>query len=93
MSDHTTTQTSAKVIAGSLLAGIAAAIALVAVPFADGGEATVTGAILLGFAIGWAVLAVLSTRRDASHRWAAAPAAAATAGRMSRWIAPDAASR
>src|SRR4051794_5829775 len=76
MSDQTTTRTSAKVIAGSLLAGVASAIALVAVPFADGGEATVTGALLLGFAIGWALLAMLSTRLgDASHRWAAAPAA------------------
>lgn len=70
-------QTSAKVVAGSLLAGLAAAVALVAGPFAGSGEATTTGAILLGFAIGWALLATLSIRRDAgSHRWAAAPAAA-----------------
>ena len=70
------TRTSAKVVAGSLLGGVASAIALVAVPFADGGEATITGAILLGFAIGWALLAMLSTRLgDGSHRWAAVPAA------------------
>jgi len=75
-SNHTTKRTSAKVVAGSLLAGVASAIALVAVPFADGGEATITGAILLGFAIGWALLAMLSTRlADGSHRWAAVPAA------------------
>src|SRR5215218_10785536 len=75
-SNHTTKRTSAKIVAGSLLGGVAFAIALVAVPFADGGEATVTGAILLGFAIGWAILAILSARLgDGSHRWAAAPAA------------------
>ena len=75
-SNHTTKRTSAKVVAGSLLGGVASAIALVAVPFADGGEATITGAILLGFAIGWALLAMLSTRLgDGSHRWAAVPAA------------------
>jgi len=75
-SNHTTKRTSAKIVAGSLLGGVASAIALVAVPFADGGEATITGAILLGFAIGWALLAMLSTRfGDGSHRWAAVPAA------------------
>ena len=54
MSDHptqTTKRTSAKLVAGSLLAGVVSAAALVAGPFADGGEATITGAILLGFAI------------------------------------------
>ena len=75
-STHTTKSTSAKLVAGSLLGGVASAIALVAVPLADGGEATITGAILLGFAIGWALLAMLSTRRgDGSHRWATVPAA------------------
>src|SRR3954471_9252278 len=75
-SNHTTKRTPAKIVAGSLLAGVAAAIALVAVPFADGSEATITGAILLGFALGWALLAVLSTRvGGGSHRWAAVPAA------------------
>src|SRR4051794_6208786 len=74
-SNHTARTTSAKVIAGSLLGGVASAIALVAVPFADGGEATITGAVLLGFAIGWALVATLSGRfGDGSHRWAAVPA-------------------
>lgn len=79
MSDHTNLTanrgTSAKVVAGSLFAGAASAAAFVAGPFAGGGEATITGAILLGFAIGWALLALLSARRgDGSHRWAAVPA-------------------
>lgn len=72
-----TLQTTAKVVAASLVAGLTSAVALVAGPFAGGGEATTTGAVLLGFAIGWALLATLSVRRDTgSHRWAAAPAAA-----------------
>src|SRR3954451_14276686 len=77
MSDHLNrTEKRTWIVAGSLLGGIASAIALVAVPFADGGEATITGAILLGFAIGWALLALLSTRLgDGTHRWAAVPAA------------------
>ncbi|MBJ7332134.1 MAG: alpha/beta fold hydrolase [Solirubrobacteraceae bacterium] len=70
-------QTPAKAVAGSLLAGLACSVALVAGPFAGSGEATTTGAILVGFAIGWALPATLSIRRDAgSHRWAAVPAAA-----------------
>lgn len=69
-------RTSDKAVAGSLLGGLASAAALIAGPFAGSGEATMTGAILLGSAIGWALLAMLSIRRgDGSHRWAAVPAA------------------
>src|SRR4051794_34481093 len=65
------------VVAGSLLAGLAAAVALVAGPLAGGREAVITGGLLLGFAAGWALLAVLSTRlADRPQRWAAVPAAA-----------------
>ena len=72
----TSPRTPARLVAGALLTGAASAAALVAAPFAGGGEATTTGAILLGFAIGWALLAVLSTRLgDGSHSWAAVPAA------------------
>lgn len=68
---------SAMIVAGSLLAGLIVALALVAVPFAGGREAAITGAILLGFAVGWALLAVLSVRlTDRPQRWAAVPAAA-----------------
>ncbi len=74
-SEHTDRLTSAKVVAGSLLAGCLSAAALVAGPFAVSDEATTTGAILLGFAIGWALLAALSAwRGGGSHRWAAVPA-------------------
>src|SRR3954453_2505289 len=67
----------AVVVAGSLLAGLAAAVALVPGPLAGGREAVITGGLLLGFAAGWALLAVLSTRlTDRPQRWAAVPAAA-----------------
>jgi pimeloyl-ACP methyl ester carboxylesterase len=68
---------SALVVAGSLLAGLVAALALVLGPFAGDREAVITGAFLLGFAVGWALLAVLSERfTDRPQRWAAVPAAA-----------------
>src|SRR5438270_13226587 len=64
------------IVAGSLFAGLVAAIALVLGPFAGGREAVITGAILLGFAVGWTLLAVLSVRfTDRPQRWAAVPAA------------------
>jgi pimeloyl-ACP methyl ester carboxylesterase len=67
----------AGVVAGSLLAGLAAAVALVAGPLAGGREAVITGGLLLGFAAGWALLAVLSARfTHRPQRWAAVPAAA-----------------
>src|SRR3954451_18520317 len=68
---------SALIVAGSLLAGLVAAVALILGPFAGGREAVITGAILLGFAVGWGLLAVLSVRlTDRPQRWAAVPAAA-----------------
>jgi pimeloyl-ACP methyl ester carboxylesterase len=73
---HSTTGTPAKVVAGSLIGGIISAVTLVALPFAGGSEATVTGAILIGFAIGWALLAHVSMRTGGSDRWAAVPATA-----------------
>lgn len=72
----TTLHTTTPAVAGSLVTGAAATVALVAGPFSSGGEAATTGAILLGFAIGWAMLAALSLRRgDGLHRWATTPAA------------------
>src|SRR3954453_4082403 len=67
----------AVVVAGSLLAGLAAAVALVPGPLAGGREPAITGGLLLGFAAGWALLAGLSARfTDRPQRWAAVPAAA-----------------
>jgi pimeloyl-ACP methyl ester carboxylesterase len=48
---------------------------LVAAPFIPAEEPAVTGAVLCGFALGWAMLAVLSVRfTDQPQRWAAVPA-------------------
>ncbi len=63
------------VVAGSLAGGLVAAVLLVAAPFVPPTEAGVTGALLCGWALGWAVLVVLSARlTDQPQRWAAAPA-------------------
>src|SRR6185436_1816735 len=44
------------IVAGSLIAGLVAAAILVAMPFVDPAESTVTGVVLFGFALGWALL-------------------------------------
>src|SRR5687767_7384422 len=64
-------------VAVSLLTGLLVGLLLVAAaPFIEPEERDVTGALLLGFAVGWAMLAVLSTRlTDQPQRWASAPAA------------------
>jgi pimeloyl-ACP methyl ester carboxylesterase len=64
-----------RVVAGSLFAGLVVGLLLVAAPFIEPEERDVTGALLLGFAVGWGMLAVLSGRfTDQPQRWAAAPA-------------------
>ncbi|HZH20497.1 MAG TPA: alpha/beta fold hydrolase, partial [Geodermatophilus sp.] len=63
------------IVAGSLATGPVAAVLLAAAPFIPPTEAGVTGAVLGGLALGWAMLAVLSVRfTDQPQRWAAAPA-------------------
>jgi pimeloyl-ACP methyl ester carboxylesterase len=63
------------IVAGSLATGLVAAVLLAAAPFIPAEERAVTGALLCGFALGWAMLAVLSVRfTDQPQRWAAAPA-------------------
>ena len=63
------------VVAGSLTTGLLAALLLVAAPFVPAEEAAITGAVLCGFAVGWAMLAVLSVRfTDQPQAWAAVPA-------------------
>jgi pimeloyl-ACP methyl ester carboxylesterase len=64
------------VVAGSLAAGLFFALLLAFAPFIPPQEREVMGAVLCGFAVGWAMLAVLSTRfTDQPQRWAAVPAA------------------
>ncbi len=63
------------IVAGSLATGLVAAVVLAVAPFIPAEERAVTGAVLCGFALGWAMLAVLSVRfTDQPQRWAAAPA-------------------
>src|SRR3954466_4265401 len=63
------------IVAGSLVTGLGAAALLIAAPFIPVDESAVTGAVLLGFALGWAMIAVLSVRfTDQPQRWAAIPA-------------------
>lgn len=62
----------------TLLAGVAAgavsAVALTMTVFAGAGEAVTTGALLVGFAIGWAVMAVLGKRlSEQPQQWAVVP--------------------
>jgi len=64
-----------RIVAASLATGLVAALLLVAAPFVPAEEDGVTGAVLIGFAAGWAMLAVLSARFTAApQRWAAVPA-------------------
>jgi pimeloyl-ACP methyl ester carboxylesterase len=64
------------VVAASLAAGLIAAAVFVTLPFVPAEESPVTGVVLLGFGLGWALLAVLSVRfSDQPQRWATAPAA------------------
>ncbi len=48
------------IVAGSLMAGFVAALVLVLGPFAGAPENVISGTMLLAFAGGWALLAVLS---------------------------------
>src|SRR5215218_4207075 len=64
------------VVVISVAAGLIAAAVLVAIPVIPARENVLTGVVLLGFALGWALLAVLSVRfSDQPQRWAVAPAA------------------
>jgi hypothetical protein len=58
-----------------LATGLAAALAPVAAPFIPAEDNILTGVVLLAFALGWALLAVVSVRFSTQpQRWAAAPA-------------------
>ena len=65
-----------RIIAGSLLAGAVLAAVLPLIVFAGAAEPVITGSAMLGFAAGWAMLAVLTSRRTTQpQRWAWVPAA------------------
>src|SRR5712691_11632578 len=63
-------------VAGSLVTGFVVALVLVIGPFGGGQEHVIMGTALLGWALGWTLLAVLSIRwTDQPQRWAVVPAA------------------
>ena len=65
-----------RIIAGSLATGSVAAAVLTLVVFGGAGEHVVTGSALVGFGVGWAMLAVLSIRMtNQPQPWALVPAA------------------
>ncbi len=65
-----------RIIAGSVVTGLVAAAVLTFVVFGGADEYVITGTALIGFALGWAMLAVLSMRMtDQPQRWAFVPAA------------------
>ncbi|MDQ0095029.1 alpha/beta fold hydrolase [Paeniglutamicibacter psychrophenolicus] len=63
------------IVAGSLAAGVLVALLLATAPFIPATESSVNGAVLLGLALGWAMLAVLSVKfTDQPQKWAVVPA-------------------
>ena len=63
------------IVALSLATGAAAASLFAFLPFVPVEESAITGAVLCGFAVGWAALGLVSSRfTDQPQRWAAAPA-------------------
>src|SRR5438552_805080 len=79
-------------VAGSLITGFVVALVLVIGPFGGAQEHVIMGTALLGWALGWALLIVLSTRRSHQpQRWAIVPAALmALAGACLLIFKPDA---
>ncbi len=64
-----------RVVVGSLAGGFAAAVILPFLPVGTVDENFSTAMVLIGFALGWALLAVLSSRfADQPQLWAVAPA-------------------
>jgi pimeloyl-ACP methyl ester carboxylesterase len=79
-------------VAGSMFSGLVVALVLVIGPFGGAQEHVIMGTALLGWALGWALLAVLSMRWSAQpQRWAVVPAALmALAGTSLLIFKPDA---
>jgi pimeloyl-ACP methyl ester carboxylesterase len=80
------------IVVGSMITGFVVAFVLVIGPFGGAQEHVIMGTALLGWALGWALLAVLSIRlTDQPQQWAVAPAALmALAGASLLIFRPDA---
>ncbi len=62
-------------VAASVIIGLVVAVVLVVVPFAGAPENVISGSAMLGFALGWGLLAILSVRwSDQPQWWALVPA-------------------
>ena len=69
------------IVALSLATGLVAALLLAALPFVPVKESAITGAVMCGFASGWALLWLLSLRfTDQPQRWALVPASFMSVG-------------
>lgn len=69
-----------RVVLGSLVVGAVTALGLTTVVFPGATEGVVTGSLLLGFGVGWGLLAFVSVRKtDWPQRWAGVPAVAMSA--------------
>jgi pimeloyl-ACP methyl ester carboxylesterase len=79
-------------VAGSLAAGFVAAVILPFLPVGTVNEDFSTAMVLIGFALGWALIAVLSRFTDQPQRWAVAPAIFMVLSGALLLLAPDAAS-
>ena len=78
------------IVAGSFATGLVVAVVLVVAPFTEAKQNVLTGMVLLAFALGWALLAVLSVRfSDQPQRWAAAPAVFFTLAGLISFIGSD----
>lgn len=65
-----------RIVAGSMATGLVGALLLTLVVFPGGAEHVITGSALIAFAVGWTMLAVLSTRMTRQpQQWAFVPAA------------------
>ncbi len=81
----------AKIVALSLGVGLAAAVLLPFIPWPTVDANFATAMVLLGFALGWAMLAALSTRfTDQPQPWAIAPAVFMAVSGVLLLILPDA---
>ena len=79
------------VVAASLAAGFAAALILPFLPAGTVDDSFATAMVLFGFALGWALLAALSTRfTEQPQRWALAPATFMAVAAVLLLVAPDA---
>lgn len=79
-----------RIVGLSIAVGGTAAVVLPFVPASTVDENFATGMVLLGWALGWAVLAVLSARlTDQPQRWAAALATFMSVAGIVALVAPD----